>query len=230
MTFPHAKRALFLFGLAWFVPYVIYTAQNFGLWQSEAKLSLGFILTVQIVLGCFVVATLRGLTWQHLGLRRTTGPWFLVAIIALLMSYLFNGALHGIVSPIETTAVQQTTNNAPARSINNYSLGYLLALLIFIAPATAVIEEVAFRGALYGWLRRNLGPMIGILISALIFGFFHLRFINPGGTIGLIATLQVVMGGVILAYLYEKSGSLWPSIYMHSLNNTIGFLQFFVSR
>ena len=81
-----------------------------------------------------------------------------------------------------------------------------------MAPATAVIEEVAFRGALYGWLRRNLGPMIGILISALIFGFFHLRFINPGGTIGLVATAQVVMGGVNLADLYEKSGSLWPSI------------------
>jgi CAAX protease family protein len=230
MTFPHAKRALCLFGLAWFVPYAIYTAQNFGLWQSDEKLSLGFILTVQFVLGCLVVAALRGLTWRNLGLRGTTGPWFLVAIIALLLSYMFNGALQGVVTPTDSTIVQETTSKTPAANIQNYSLGYMLTLLVLMGPATAVIEEVAFRGALYGWLRRNLGPLIGILISALIFGFLHLRFINPGGATGLIATLQVVIGGVILAYLYEKSGSLWPSIYMHSLNNTIGFLQLFVLR
>ena len=59
---------------------------------------------------------------------------------------------------------------------------------------------------------------------------FRLRFINPGGLVGISATLQVMLGGIGLAFLYEKSGSLWPSIYFHSVNNVIGILQVLAPR
>ena len=86
---------------------------------------------------------------------------------------------------------------------------------------TAVIEEVAFRGVLYGWLRTRIGPAAGIVVSSFIFSLFHLYIVNPGGLLGIGATVQIMFGGIVLAFLYEKSGSLWPGIYLHGVNNAV---------
>ena len=77
-------------------------------------------------------------------------------------------------------------------------------------------------------MRKYRAAIISVVLSALIFSLFHLRFINPGGLLGIGATLQVMFGGIVLAFLFEKSGSLWPSIYFHCVNNVIGILQVMV--
>lgn len=81
-----------------------------------------------------------------------------------------------------------------------------------IAVAGPVLEELLFRGAITKALLKQYDPVKAILISAFIFGIFH---INP---------IQVVAAffiGLLLAWVYYKTASLIPCILMHILNNSI---------
>jgi membrane protease YdiL (CAAX protease family) len=246
----NAKSAAGVFGLAWFLPYCAYTLWNFGLlpleailspffgnvtynriWENAANYAVWLTLLAQLSIGIVLVARSHTLSWRALGFRCTTGLWFLLAITGLVSSYLFNGVLQAIFQlPVGGTALPQAGNGSPPIPVTAYSTGYLVSVLLIMGPATAVIEEVAFRGVLYGWLRSNMAPIAAMLLSSLVFGIVHVRFVNPGGLAGTSATLQVMLGGLLLAWFYEKSGSLWPSIYLHCVNNVIGVLQTLLPR
>ena len=74
--------------------------------------------------------------------------------------------------------------------------------ILAIAIVGPVLEELLFRGAITK----------AILISALLFGVFH---INPA------QILPAFLIGILLAWTYYKTGSLIPCIFMHILNNSL---------
>ena len=69
-----------------------------------------------------------------------------------------------------------------------------------------------FRGAITKALLQQYNPTKAILISALLFGVFH---INPA------QILPAFLIGILLAWTYYKTGSLIPCIFMHILNNSL---------
>jgi membrane protease YdiL (CAAX protease family) len=76
-----------------------------------------------------------------------------------------------------------------------------------------VIEEMLFRGMLQTLLRSYIGrPWRAIIIASLIFAMFHE---NPQHWPALFAF------GLVLGYAYEKSGSLFRSIFLHLIFNAI---------
>jgi hypothetical protein len=77
-----------------------------------------------------------------------------------------------------------------------------------IAP---VLEELLFRGVLYGTLRLRLGPRPATAVSAGVFALAH--------GYGVIGFASVAMSGVLWAVAYERTRSLWPGILAHALNN-----------
>ncbi|MEZ4264751.1 MAG: CPBP family intramembrane glutamic endopeptidase [Myxococcota bacterium] len=85
---------------------------------------------------------------------------------------------------------------------------------VAIAVAAVLIgpffEEVLFRGFIYRNLRDLMGPGLAMGASALLFGLVHLQ--AP-----LIVPLAAL--GVVLAFLFERSGSLLVPIAVHSLWN-----------
>ena len=87
-------------------------------------------------------------------------------------------------------------------------------LIVVVAPLS---EELFFRGFMYAGLRRSLPLWPAALISALVWGSLHLG----GGNVGV--ALQLSVFGVILAWLYERSGTLWAPILAHLINNAIAF-------
>lgn len=87
--------------------------------------------------------------------------------------------------------------------------------LFLSAGVIPIVEEFFFRGLLYRGLRHHLSPNISILVSALLFGIAHLDIVQ-----GILAGIM----GIFLAWMYEKSGSIYIPILMHVLNNTITFL------
>lgn len=74
-----------------------------------------------------------------------------------------------------------------------------------------IFEEVLFRGTVTKLLLQKYNPMKAIIISALIFGIFHL---NPAQII------PAFVGGLVLASLYYRTGSLIPGIILHICINT----------
>ena len=92
------------------------------------------------------------------------------------------------------------------------ALGLLALTAVVLAP---LFEETIFRGALLPVLAARLGPLIGVLVSGLLFAMAHI-------SVGELAPLTVL--GVGLGMVRLRSGRLWPSVLMHGLWNAVTFL------
>lgn len=89
--------------------------------------------------------------------------------------------------------------------------GWMMFTSIVIAP---IMEEILFRGILQDALMRKYGVFVGILIASAVFGIVH------------IIPQQVVnafMIGIVLGYIYYRTGALLPVILIHCINNAISY-------
>ncbi len=81
-----------------------------------------------------------------------------------------------------------------------------------------LVEEVVFRGILYGTLRTKLSVGPAALLSAGCFAAVH-----GYGTLGL---ASVFWSGILWAVAYERTRSLWPAILAHGVNNLLVTAEF----
>jgi len=88
--------------------------------------------------------------------------------------------------------------------------GALPLLLLYMAVAPAVAEELFFRGALQTQLARMMNAHLGVWLSAFIFSAIHLQ------VYGFIPRLLL---GAVMGYLTLWTGRLAPAIWAHFLNN-----------
>ncbi len=86
----------------------------------------------------------------------------------------------------------------------------LVYLSIFVAVVGPVMEEIFFRGFLYNAIKKDMGIRWAIIISAGLFSLLHAH---------LVGFLPILILGIFLAYLYEKTGSLVSSITLHIMHN-----------
>lgn len=96
------------------------------------------------------------------------------------------------------------------------SLGLLIGaglLVVLIAPYA---EELFFRGFFYRALRNRLGVAGATITVGLVFGAIH--YSGPD-TLPLLPVLALF--GVVLCAVYQRTGSLYPAIALHALNNAI---------
>lgn len=84
-----------------------------------------------------------------------------------------------------------------------------LFMTLFIAVIPAILEEVAIRGILLQPLRR-FGDGFAIVVSAVIFSLLHGNMVQIPYT---------VVAGIYFGYVAVITGSIWPSIILHFLNN-----------
>jgi membrane protease YdiL (CAAX protease family) len=81
-----------------------------------------------------------------------------------------------------------------------------------------VLEEIMFRGALMGALRKSMGPVAAASLTALVFGIYH-----PYDIVGI---ASVATGGLVYGLAKAWRGSLIAPIFAHFLwNTTIGVSQ-----
>ncbi len=95
----------------------------------------------------------------------------------------------------------------------------IIALYITTALAPAFAEEILFRGVIYTNLRA-FGKNIAILGSAVLFGLMHMNTAQ---------FLYTTAAGILLAVLYEITGSVWSGILIHLCNNLYSILQTVIS-
>lgn len=95
----------------------------------------------------------------------------------------------------------------------------VLFLAIFVSILGPIIEEIFFRGFLYSAVKKSFGVILGMLLSGFLFSMLH---VNIAGF------LPIMILGVLMAFLYEMTGSLIAPITVHILHNSIivGFVFF----
>ncbi len=93
-----------------------------------------------------------------------------------------------------------------------------IATVFLIVIAAPITEETLFRGLFFGALRTRAPFWVAAGASGILFGAVHL----PSGDFAVAGLLSLL--GVILAWLYEKTGSLGPPILLHMVNNAIAII------
>jgi membrane protease YdiL (CAAX protease family) len=88
-------------------------------------------------------------------------------------------------------------------------LGWLAAFFV-LALTPAFCEEYLFRGFLLSSLRGHMKDGSAIVITAVLFGLFHLDVYRLFGTAAL---------GVLLGILTVRTKSVFPAVLVHALNN-----------
>jgi membrane protease YdiL (CAAX protease family) len=100
----------------------------------------------------------------------------------------------------------QTTS--PALTALDVALNVLV--LVALGP---LVEEIVFRGLLFGALAPRIGVLLGALVSALIFGLAH-------GDPVLFPSLAAL--GFVNALLYARTANLTVAVVLHALSNALG--------
>jgi hypothetical protein len=105
----------------------------------------------------------------------------------------------------------------------NKSTAALVAAAVFVCVIAPVAEELFFRGFLFGALRRwrivvagrEIGTWVAAVITGILFGLAHTGSASP--------QYLVPLGflGFVLCMLRWRTGSLYPGMALHSLNNSL---------
>jgi membrane protease YdiL (CAAX protease family) len=173
-----------------------------------------FVQDVAFVLAAIYCAKLGGRvarSWQF-GLRRPGEGWWWASrlIIALIIAFLASSVLWSeVFNPEKEKLLQQLGSNEST------------ALLVLSAALTCVVapvcEEFLFRGYIFTALRNWRGTLPAALITALLFGGVHV------GSAPVLDLVPLAALGFGLCLLYRFTGSLYPPIIAHSINNSIAF-------
>ncbi|MBT5859990.1 MAG: CPBP family intramembrane metalloprotease [Alphaproteobacteria bacterium] len=163
----------------------------------------------------FVLIRTRGFTWADLG-------WVPASSGLLILGGAAAIAVYGILISLALVVARFTENStvdliSAATNLTPNSVSGFIAVLAFGAVAVPIAEEFLFRGVLFRWLKDGWGLYAGVVGSALVFAAVHILL----GTSG---ALQIFLIGLALAYLYDITGSLWPSMVFHGVNNGISFI------
>ena len=153
----------------------------------------------------------RGLTPASFGLRptklRPAVGWTLLAWGAFLL-----------LTAIYVSLVGQPEDQELTRDLaDEDSVGALIGWAVLLAFAAPLAEEFFFRGFMFGVLREKLGVAGGALVTSVVFGLVHATG-SPIKTLGVLVIL-----GLLLCWLYVRTGSLLPCIALHALNNSLSY-------
>lgn len=165
--------------------------------------------------------------WSELGLTNPKPHWKEVAF----------GLALGFVSLALVAMIALACGERVLEGMHG-RLGQKLLGAAATAIVVAVLEEILFRGALFGALRKGMHWKMALVISSAVYALAH--FLQSGGTSGEVqwysglqelrqmlrgfadwqqlipAFFTLMLAGVILALAYQRTGTLYFSIGLHA--------------
>jgi len=156
----------------------------------------------------FVAVYLERTGLGGLGLNRIRPIHFAWAIAFLLASNLLLSGLAWVLAQVGLPMPGEIGLLIPSDPLGQ-------VVWVAVSITAGICEEVAFRGYLMTRLRiltKAKGWLIPTAISALAFGICHAYQGIPG-------LIVITVYGVLFSLLYIRTGSLWPGIIAHSLQD-----------
>jgi len=213
-----------------FIPLVIPKFTGYGLDQImgiNAESPAGLVQAAIITQGVssFFMFFLPGFLFAYLTHPNPSGylglrapgkkiQWLLVAgmmIGAIPVLELIDGLISQVNLGPGLKAMQTANDNMMAGMLKMPTTVAFIRAFVVMAIIPALGEELFFRGALMRLIKkRNARMATPILLSALIFAAAH------GNIYGFVS---IFLAGILLAVIYNLTGSLWCSIFAHLLFN-----------
>lgn len=95
-----------------------------------------------------------------------------------------------------------------------------LFMIFMVCLFGPLAEELLFRGMIFGKLRRAFSFWPAAVISGLLFGIFHMNWVQG---------IYAAVFGIVLAYIYEKTQTIWGSCLLHVVFNSSSYLTEFIN-
>ncbi len=181
--------------------------------------SLGQILAFGVLTLPVIYFVKRGSWSEMLPMKRDASVWRYTALASLLI--IVGAPTVWLVAWLNTLIPLPSFLLEIERQQTEMIEGFLksdfnVALAIFhVAMVPAICEEILYRGFALNLLRRTKAAWTAILITGIIFGFYHLR---------LSQVIPLAMIGIFLGWITVKSGSLIPAMVAHFVNNAFSVL------
>lgn len=114
---------------------------------------------------------------------------------------------------------------------STYAMEYLLsprATVVILVVLMPIVEEMLFRGLLFGGVRRysRLGAYF---LSVVLFGFYSVwQFTFSYGVLDLrylLLFVQYLPAGLALSWCYDRGGSVWSAVLLHMAINGLTLLR-----
>lgn len=100
-----------------------------------------------------------------------------------------------------------------------FGLERMIGFFVFVVVAP-IVEEIIFRGFLYGRLRQARMPMWpAAIIVSVLFGWMHGQW-N--------VAVDTFILSMVACYLREITGTIWPGVIIHMVKNAIAFTLLFI--
>jgi len=179
-----------------------------------APLVLAILLEAFFLAAVFIFAVSRhGAPIPQLGFVPATGRRpYLLAIVAWLSALIALLIWAGLTELLGIDLLKIPDPPAELVDYSGIRLAYPLLVVGLFGP---FCEEVFFRGFALPAFAKRYGLNGGILISAALFSVFHF-------SIG--SFVPIFIFGIVLAWLYIRTGSIYPSIIAHSTQNVVATL------
>ncbi len=142
--------------------------------------------------------------------------WSVGGLVALFAGYL---AIVAVVSFLDVSPAQNSIVEAGQQNPGLVPLLIPLAILV-VGPS----EELLFRGAIQGVLRRSYSAVPAIAIASALFGVAHVFALLGGPLSGILVYISVTFVlGMILGAIYEKTENVLVPSLVHGVYNAILF-------
>ena len=174
------------------------------------------ILFSAVLEGMLLVAVWRfgpwryGQSWNTLGLGMTLNKGASLALVALLARLAFAAIYTAAMNALGLASL--TPPPIPDELMKTYP--ERIAAFVLIVVVAPVAEESFFRGLLLPVLADRWGFWVGASFVSALFAMAHLA---PG------VLLPAFVSGMLLAWLYRRTGSLWNCCLAHAAQNALAF-------
>ena len=155
-------------------------------------------------------------------LFRSRLPFNLLALTCLFGFLGARGleAFCGIFLSFFVSFLPEDALNMNQELVNSFLESYSLPMIINVALLTPFIEELLFRGSLFGPMCKK-SPFLAYIVSMILFAGLHVvSFIGiQHWSVLLFSFVQYLPAGFVLGWCYQRSHSIWPPIVLHGLLN-----------
>ena len=190
-----------------------------------------FLLTVVSVLlniliiggGAYLVGVRRKkISWASLGISppKWQPIYLLWAFLAVVILIPIRGGIGGVVEWLIKGNLDSLEMRGELLSAGSDTWYGFLFMLAGVGVAAPIAEELFFRGLLYDWIRQRVSVPWSVVISSLLFALAHPDSIA-------VMTSAFIMA-LVLAAAYEHTKSLWLSIAMHVITNSMSVFMIYV--
>ncbi len=184
--------------------------------------SVGALLAAQALLGTslIVVSVAAATNWRFSGIRRALSSLGLRRFKPSAFGWMFvvMFSYYVLVGLFAQFVVEPKQDDIGGElGVGDDTLLVAVLAVVLIAGLAPLAEELFFRGFLFSGLRSRMSLWPAALVAGLVFGSVH-------ALTGITTVIPLAALGVGLCWLYQKTGSLWPSVILHAINNGLALV------